>query len=264
MKSTPPIGGLHDLGGLHRGLAEEAGDQLGAVDLDQLALREQAERAVDAGDQPGDGGLAGAGVAVEDQVPGDRRRPRGRPRRAAPRRGAPPPGGGSRPSRRSGRRARRARRAAPRRSSARARARFGARASPARRRPALRRRRLVETGRRARRDRTSALHARDPLADHAELLHHLRSRCSATPGTGSRGAPARRARRTRTAELGGGRGRGVADRCAGSPRRASWRPARRPTAPGRTPPRAPSRASASAAMRASGRSGSGDRGRRRP
>ena len=74
MKSTPPSADAHDLGGLHRGLAEVAGDQLGAVDLDQLALREQPERAVDAGDQPGDGGLAGAGVAVEDQVPGDRRR----------------------------------------------------------------------------------------------------------------------------------------------------------------------------------------------
>ena len=66
-------GGLDHLGGLHRGLAEVAGHQLGPVDLDQLALGEQAERPVDARHQPGDGGLAGAGVADEDQVPGDRR-----------------------------------------------------------------------------------------------------------------------------------------------------------------------------------------------
>ena len=65
----------HHLGGLDRGLAEEAGHQLGPVDLDQLALAEQAERPVDAGHQPRDRGLAGAGVAVEDQVPGDRGRP---------------------------------------------------------------------------------------------------------------------------------------------------------------------------------------------
>ena len=31
-------GGLHDLGRLHRGLADVAGDELGAVDLDELAL----------------------------------------------------------------------------------------------------------------------------------------------------------------------------------------------------------------------------------
>ena len=61
------------LGGLHRGLAEVAGHQLRAVHLDELALAEQAEGSVDAGDQPRHGGLAGAGVADEDQVPGDGR-----------------------------------------------------------------------------------------------------------------------------------------------------------------------------------------------
>ena len=40
-----------DLGGLHRGLPEVAGHQLGPVDLDQLAFAEQAEGAVDAAHQ---------------------------------------------------------------------------------------------------------------------------------------------------------------------------------------------------------------------
>ena len=55
MNSTPPIAGRDDLGGLHRGLAEVAGDQLGAVDLDQLAL------------------------ATAGRAPGRCRRPAGRP-----------------------------------------------------------------------------------------------------------------------------------------------------------------------------------------
>ncbi len=61
------------LGGLHGGLAEVAGDQLGAVHLDQVPLGQHAERRVDAADQSRDGGLAGARVAGEHQVPGDRR-----------------------------------------------------------------------------------------------------------------------------------------------------------------------------------------------
>ena len=90
--------GLLDLvGGLLRGLAEVAGHQLRPVALDQLALRQQPERAVDPGHQPGDRGLPGAGVAVEDQVPGDRRASRARPSCAAPPPGARRPAGGSRP-----------------------------------------------------------------------------------------------------------------------------------------------------------------------
>jgi hypothetical protein len=48
-------------------------DELGPVDLDELALRQQAERAVDAGDEPRHRRLARAGVAEEHQVPGDGR-----------------------------------------------------------------------------------------------------------------------------------------------------------------------------------------------
>ncbi len=56
------------------GLAEVAGHELGAVDhRPKPALGEQPEGAVDAGDQAGDGGLAGARIAVEDQVARDRR-----------------------------------------------------------------------------------------------------------------------------------------------------------------------------------------------
>ncbi len=71
MNRTPPYAFAVDLGGLDRGLAEVAGHEFGPVDLDQLALGEQPDRLVDAGDEAGDGGLAGAGVAGEDQVPGD-------------------------------------------------------------------------------------------------------------------------------------------------------------------------------------------------
>ena len=60
------------LGRLRRRLAQVAGDQLGAVDLDELALGQQPEGVVDAADQPGDRRLAGARVAREDEVSGDR------------------------------------------------------------------------------------------------------------------------------------------------------------------------------------------------
>ena len=66
-------GAGHDLGRLDRGLTQVAGHQLGAVDLDQLALAEQPESTVDAADQAGHRGLARAGVADEHQVPGDGR-----------------------------------------------------------------------------------------------------------------------------------------------------------------------------------------------
>ena len=61
-----------DLGRLGRGLAEVAGDELGAVDLDQVAPRQQPQGPVDAADQPGHRRLAGARVAGEHQVPGHR------------------------------------------------------------------------------------------------------------------------------------------------------------------------------------------------
>ena len=61
--------GAH-LGGLDGGLAEVPGDQLGPVDLDELALGQQPERPVDPADHPGHGRLAGARVAHEDEVTG--------------------------------------------------------------------------------------------------------------------------------------------------------------------------------------------------
>ena len=45
-----------------------AGHQAGPVGLDEVAALDDAEGAVDLGEQPGDGGLPGAGVAGEDQV----------------------------------------------------------------------------------------------------------------------------------------------------------------------------------------------------
>ena len=65
--------GGDNLGGLDGGLAKVPSHQLGAVDLDQLALRQQLERGVDAADQPRHRRLSRARVAVEHQVPGDRR-----------------------------------------------------------------------------------------------------------------------------------------------------------------------------------------------
>ena len=92
------VGLRRDLRGLDRGLAEVAGHQLRAVDLDQLALGEQPDRLVDAGHEAGDGGLAGAGVAGEDQVPGDGRALQARPWSAARRPAGSRSGAGSRTS----------------------------------------------------------------------------------------------------------------------------------------------------------------------
>ena len=63
-----------DLGRLHRGLPDVPGDELAAVDLDELALGEQPERLVDRADEPSDRRLPGARVANEDQVPAHPRR----------------------------------------------------------------------------------------------------------------------------------------------------------------------------------------------
>ena len=54
--------------GLDRGLADVLADERRAVDLDEVTLLEQAHRAVHLGEQPGDGRLAGARVAEEDEV----------------------------------------------------------------------------------------------------------------------------------------------------------------------------------------------------
>src|SRR5699024_4801406 len=59
------LGGLHDLGG---GLADVAGDEARSVGLDELTPFDDAEAAVDLGEESGDGGLAGARVAGEDEV----------------------------------------------------------------------------------------------------------------------------------------------------------------------------------------------------
>ena len=72
-EQDPTLRRLHHLGRLHRGLPEVAGNQLTAVDLHELTLGEQAEGAIDAADEPGDGRLARARVPDEDEVPGDRR-----------------------------------------------------------------------------------------------------------------------------------------------------------------------------------------------
>ena len=62
------VGAIEDLDHLGGGLADEAGDQAGPVGLDELAPLDDAEGPVDLRQQPGDGGLAGARVAREDQV----------------------------------------------------------------------------------------------------------------------------------------------------------------------------------------------------
>ena len=64
----PTVGAVEGLDDLGRGLADEAGDQAGSIDLDQMPAFDDAERAVDLCDQPGDGGLAGARVAREHQM----------------------------------------------------------------------------------------------------------------------------------------------------------------------------------------------------
>ena len=63
-----PSGPVEHLRDLQRRLADVAGDQAGPVGLDQVALLDDPERPVDLGEQAGDGGLAGARVAGEDEV----------------------------------------------------------------------------------------------------------------------------------------------------------------------------------------------------
>ena len=70
MNSTPPVAWLNFACRPRRGLADVLADQVGAGDLDQVAVGEHLELRVDAGEQAGDGGLGGAGVADEDHVPG--------------------------------------------------------------------------------------------------------------------------------------------------------------------------------------------------
>ena len=63
--------GLLDHGlGLLRRLSHIAGDQAGAVHFDQMALAQHSDGAVETGQQPGDRGLSGAGVAHEHHVQG--------------------------------------------------------------------------------------------------------------------------------------------------------------------------------------------------
>ena len=63
--------------GLDRGRADVLADEIGAVDLDEVALREQAHRAVHLREQPRDRRLAGSRVAEEDEML--RRRDLGQP-----------------------------------------------------------------------------------------------------------------------------------------------------------------------------------------
>ena len=71
MNSAPPSAVSIDLGGLQRGLTDVAGHQLGAIALDEVALREEADGPVDPRDESGDRGLARAGVADEHEVAGE-------------------------------------------------------------------------------------------------------------------------------------------------------------------------------------------------
>ena len=66
-------GGLNHFLRLKGGLAHIARHQARAVHFDQLALAQDADGRVQAADQAGDGGLAGAGVAEEDHVEAHRR-----------------------------------------------------------------------------------------------------------------------------------------------------------------------------------------------
>ena len=61
---------LDHLGGLDRGLTDVAGDEIGAVALDEMAVRQHADGAVDPRDEARDGGLAGTGIADEHEVAG--------------------------------------------------------------------------------------------------------------------------------------------------------------------------------------------------
>ena len=59
---------LQDLLRRRRGLPDEAGNEAGAVGLDEVAFADHAEGAEDLGEQSGDGGLAGARISGEDQM----------------------------------------------------------------------------------------------------------------------------------------------------------------------------------------------------
>jgi hypothetical protein len=62
---------VDDGGGLRRRLADVARDEVLARDLDDAVARQQPEALVEAPEQPRDGGLAGAGAALEDEVQRD-------------------------------------------------------------------------------------------------------------------------------------------------------------------------------------------------
>src|SRR5262249_40195312 len=61
---------LNHLTGFDRGLTYVAGDQERAVAFDEVTLRKEPDRAVDARDQPGNRRFAGAGIADEHKVAG--------------------------------------------------------------------------------------------------------------------------------------------------------------------------------------------------
>jgi hypothetical protein len=65
-------GGGHGLAHADGGVADIAGDQGGAVGLDHVAAAEVAEAVEDFAHQPGDRGLAGAGIAEKEAMPGGR------------------------------------------------------------------------------------------------------------------------------------------------------------------------------------------------
>src|SRR5208282_6868142 len=61
-------GGLDGVAGLDGGLADEAGDEQGAVDLDDMAGAQKAEADENLAHETGGGGLAGSGIAEEDEM----------------------------------------------------------------------------------------------------------------------------------------------------------------------------------------------------
>ncbi|CAM5506216.1 hypothetical protein SGLAM104S_10681 [Streptomyces glaucescens] len=61
--------GVDQFVGLHGRLAQILADQIGPLRLHQVVAAEQAERVEDPAEDPGHGGLAGAGGAGEDEVP---------------------------------------------------------------------------------------------------------------------------------------------------------------------------------------------------
>ena len=60
---------------LDGGLTDEAGDERGAIDFDEMAFIEITEPGENFAHEPGDGRLARAGIAEEDAVQGGRRSP---------------------------------------------------------------------------------------------------------------------------------------------------------------------------------------------